>query len=420
MQAISLILYNLSLRLYYLGIFIASFFNKKAKQWIDGRKNWKNNVDKLNTIKGKRIWFHCASLGEFEQARPVIERYGCENRENAIIVTFFSPSGYEVRKNYESADFVTYLPLDTKQNAKEFLDILKPDVALFVKYEFWYHFLNELKQRNIPVILFSSVFRNEQVFFKWYGGLFRGMLKKFSRIFVQSIDSRNLLSSIGIESEIADDTRFDRVHQIAQNRKPFPAIEKFKEGSKVFIAGSTWHTDEELILRCNHHDLLKEFKYIIAPHQVDSNRISELRKAIKVRCTLFSELTEQNAPETDVVIVDTIGHLSSLYAYAEIVYIGGGFNAGVHNVLEAAVYGMPVIFGPCYHKSLEAIELRRKLAAFSVDSYDDLVYTLNSLIDKHQRRKTYASLQTKQYVKERLGGTDTVSRYLNTLLKRND
>lgn len=405
MRPLQLLLYNLGIRLYYIGVALASFFNPKAKQWIEGRKNWQQGADKLNTYKGRRIWFHCASLGEFEQARPVLEGYGCNHLDDAIIVTFFSPSGYEVRKNYPSADYITYLPLDTPQNAKAFLDLVRPDVALFVKYEFWYHYLNELKQRKIPVILFSSVFRKEQVFFQWYGELFRKMLGMFSKIFVQNSGSKELLASIGIDSEVAFDTRFDRVNQIAKEKKTFAAIEKFKAGSKIFIAGSTWPADEELLLQCIANDLLKEYKYILAPHQVDKERIAELQKKIKVRCTLFSNLNEQNADETDVVIVDTMGHLASLYSYGDLAYIGGGFNAGVHNVLEAAVYGMPVIFGPRYHKSLEAVELIEQDAAFSVGSYQHFVAFLSSF---NEEKRSRASLKTKQYVSERLGGTEKV------------
>ncbi len=413
MRSVQLWIYNLGIRFYYAGIYCASFFNPKAKFWIHGRKNWKSNALDLAAHTGKRLWFHCASLGEFEQARPVIEKIKAENPSSVIILTFFSPSGYGVRKNYESADLITYLPLDTKQNAKEFIELINPDVALFVKYEFWYHFLNELNQRNIPVIIFSSAFRKEQIFFKWYGGLFREMLGMFSKIFVQSKQSQDLLSSISIKSEVASDTRFDRVHQIAENHQSFPAIERFKIGSKLFIAGSTWQKDEDLILQCINNDLLKEYKYILAPHQTDRNRISALRKKIKLRCTLFSELTLLNAAATDVVIVDTIGHLASLYYYAEIAYIGGGFNAGVHNVLEAAVYGMPIIFGPHYHKSLEAIELKKLFAAFDVSSYEEFKNTLASLTEGDQRREIFAALKAKQYVKDNLGGTETIVDYVS-------
>jgi 3-deoxy-D-manno-octulosonic-acid transferase len=419
MRGFDLPVYDLGIRLYGLGISGASLFNKKAQQWVEGRKGWKENARKIDAKKGKRIWVHCASLGEFEQARPLIEKIKAEVPNTVIILTFFSPSGYEIRKDYPVADLVLYLPLDTKGNAQEFLDLIKPELALFVKYEFWFHYLNELKQLKIPAILFSSVFRKEQIFFRPYGHLFREILGMFSKIFVQSEDSKKLLATLGIESEVAYDTRFDRVYQISKDKKTFPAIEKFKTGSKVFIAGSTWHNDEELIFRCIHEPVLKGYKYIIAPHQIEKNRIEELRKKIKARTTLFSELTEANAAETDVVLIDNIGNLSSLYAYGDIAYVGGGFNTGVHNVLEAAVYGMPVIFGPKYLKALEAIELKKDFAAFDIKSYQELKYTLESLTVGDQRREMYAALRAKQYVKARLGGTNTVFDYLQPLLIKN-
>ncbi len=415
MRSIHLVIYNTVIRFYTLGIFIVSFFNSKAKLWIDGRKSWKAGAEKLSTYKGKRIWFHCASLGEFEQARPVIERYKSENSSDAIIVTFFSPSGYEVRKNYPSADFITYLPVDTARNAKDFLDFIKPDVALFVKYEFWYHYLHHLKQRNIPIILFSAVFRKEQIFFKPYGSFFREILTCFTTIFVQSEESKKLLESVNIACEVASDTRFDRVAKIAGERKSFPAIEKFKEGFKIFIAGSTWKKDEELILKCIHDDVLKEYKYIIAPHDIDSGRVEELRKKIKVRARRLSMLTVENASETDVVIVDSIGQLASLYYYGDIAYVGGGFNASVHNVLEPAVYGMPFLFGPNYKKSLEAIALKNDFAAFPVEDYSELLYELNTLTTGDGRRFALAGLRAKQYVKSNLGGSERVSEELQKL-----
>jgi 3-deoxy-D-manno-octulosonic-acid transferase len=416
MHGLALSLYNLSIGLYGAAIQVASSFNPKAKLWVDGRKEGPRPLTLLPAAKGKRIWFHCASLGEFEQARPLIERTKKEYPDSQIILTFFSPSGYEIRKDYEVADVITYLPLDTKENAEAFLDLYKPEVALFVKYEFWFHYLNELKKRQVPAILFSAVFRKEQVFFKWYGSLFREMLAMFSKIFVQSTESQQLLSSIGIASEVAYDTRFDRVYEVSREKKEFPVIAKFKEGSKIFIGGSTWPKDEELILRCIHDDLLKAYKYIIAPHQIDKARIEELKKKIKVRTTLFSELTEENAKQTDVVIIDNIGMLASLYFYAELAYIGGGFDGGVHNVLEAAVYGMPLIFGPRHLKSLEALELKKDFAAFDFSNYQEFKYTLESLTTGDQRREMYAALRSKQYVKGRQGGTVAVMDYLTTVL----
>ena len=241
------LLYDLFLFFYRVGITLASPFNSKAKLWIEGRKDWQEKLQNLQSAKEKRIWIHCASLGEFEQARPLIEKLKSQEPKPQLILTFFSPSGYEIRKNYEHADVVMYLPHDTKANAKAFLDLVKPDVALFVKYEFWFHYLNELKQRDIPTILFSSVFRSEQVFFKWYGSFFRNMLTKFSKVFVQNEQSKQLLQTISIASEVCFDTRFDRVYQVAQNRKPFPLVEKFKGSSKILIAGSTWPRDEDFL-----------------------------------------------------------------------------------------------------------------------------------------------------------------------------
>jgi 3-deoxy-D-manno-octulosonic-acid transferase len=408
MHSVQLLLYNLFIRFYALAVFAASFFNSKAKLWLAGRKNWECQAAKLTSLKGKRIWFHCASLGEFEQARPVIEKYSCDNSDNSIILTFFSPSGYEVRKNYECADAVLYLPLDTPTNAKAVIEAVKPDVVLFVKYEFWYHYLSELKQRNIPVILFSSVFRKKQIFFWWYGCLFREMLKFFSKIFVQDAASKNLLSSIGVSSEIHFDTRFDRVKQIAETPKSFPALEKFKQGSKIFMSGSTWLRDEELIVRCINEDVLKEFKYVIAPHYINRERIAAMRKQIRGRSTLLSELTESNASETDVVVVDSIGSLAFLYRYAEIAYVGGGFDTSVHNLLEPAVYGLPVIFGTKFQKSVEAKELLEKKAAFSVSTYAELRSALASLSDINSPLFKTVSETAKNYVAERSGGSERV------------
>lgn len=392
-----------------MGITLLSPFNSKAKLWIEGRKNWREQLNQLGEKKGKRTWIHCASLGEFEQARPVIERLKSEARshKSEIIITFFSPSGYEIRKNYDVADWVVYLPLDTKKNAKEFIGMVKPDLALFVKYEFWFHYLNELMYRKTPVILFSSAFRENQIFFKWYGGLFRSMLSMFSKIFVQNEESKVLLKSISIDSEIAFDTRFDRVWQIAENKKSFPVIKKFKADSKIFIAGSTWKYDEDLVVECIKEKLLNGYKYIIAPHNIEQTRIDKLIRDISLKARRFSELNNDNAIETDVVIIDNIGNLASLYSYAEIAYVGGGFNASVHNILEAAVYGIPVLFGPNHQKSLEAKELFQ----FNVHDYPSLKNALVELANENTR--TQIGGRNKKFVEERLGGTKRVMEAVN-------
>ena len=403
-QFISLRLYNTFIAVYWLSIYVASFFNEKAKQWIAGRKYWQCGLGAIELKEGKRIWFHCASLGEFEQARPVIEKLRHERKQDIIIITFFSPSGYEVQKNYKHADLVTYLPLDTICNAKEFIKCLNPDIVLFVKYEFWFHYLNELKNKNIPVILFSSVFRRNQIFFKWYGGFFRNMLNLFTKIFVQNSQSKELLKSISVDAQVAFDTRFDRVFQIAENRKLFPLLEKFKASSKILIAGSTWKKDEELILQTIKENVLRGYKYIITPHNIDEKGIEEIIKSIPLNAKRFSALTETNAVETDAVIIDNIGNLSSLYAYGDIAYIGGGFNASVHNVLEAAVYGIPVLFGPNFKKTEEAKELIELSGAFNVESFADLKQKLLAEIPTGESTKPVLE----KYIKNHLGGTEEI------------
>ncbi|MCX6200310.1 MAG: 3-deoxy-D-manno-octulosonic acid transferase [Bacteroidetes bacterium] len=400
------LIYNLLLFFYRLGILLASPFNAKAKLWIDGRKNWRSKLSNFQWGKEKRIWIHCASLGEFEQARPVIEKLKSQELKPQIILTFFSPSGYEIRKNYKQADVVMYLPHDTKASAKVFLDLVKPDEALFVKYEFWFHYLNELSKKNIPTILFSSVFRNEQVFFKWYGGFFRTMLTKFSKVFVQNEKSKLLLQSIAIESELSFDTRFDRVYEIAQNRKYFPLVEKFKGNSKILIAGSTWPRDEQLLLQLINENTLSGFKFIIVPHDINLKKIIALQKKMKVESVLFSELNNENALTAQILLVNSIGSLSSLYASAEIAYLGGGFNAGIHNVLEAVVYNIPVLFGPNYKKSEEAKELVALGEAYTVSSFTEL----NAAI---QTASSKTNLLGKKYVEERIGGTEKIVAYLS-------
>ncbi len=398
-------LYDLFLFFYRVAIMLASPFNAKAKLWLEGRIDWQEKLQNLPSAKKKRIWIHCASLGEFEQARPLIEKLKTQEPKPQIVLSFFSPSGYEIRKDYEYADVVMYLPQDTKTNANAFLDLVKPDVALFVKYEFWFHYLNELKQRNIPTVLFSSVFRTEQIFFKWYGGFFRNMLTKFSKIFVQNEQSKQLLQSASIASEVCFDTRFDRVYQVAQNRKQFSLIEKFKGSSKILIAGSTWQQDEELSVQCINENILNGYKFIIVPHDIDLKRIASLQEKVKLKSVLLSELNNENALAAQIIFVDSIGSLSSLYAYGEIAYIGGGFNAGIHNLLEAVVYNIPVIFGPNYNKSEEAKDLLALGEGFSVSSFTDLKNALQTAYSETNHTG-------KKYVEERLGGTEKIVAFL--------
>lgn len=420
MQLLSLIFYNLSVRLYGLGIFVAAFFNVKARLWIEGRKKQERIKIPEAITGGKRIWVHCASLGEFEQARPVIEKIKSNTPASFIILTFFSPSGYEIRKNYPGADVVLYLPLDTANNAERFIDTIKPDIALFVKYEFWYHYLTGLRNRKIPTMLFSAIFRREQIFFKWYGGFFRDMLRSFDKIFVQNKESQQLLAGISVKAEVSFDTRFDRVSQVAQSAKSFPAIEKFKGGNKILIAGSTWSKDELLLtdLIFNRRDF-KNWKYILAPHNLSEHSLKSLQSALEINTRIdppvqtirLSQLTADNALTSDVLIVDTMGDLSSLYRYGDIAYVGGAFNTGVHNVLEPAVYGLPVIFGPNYLKSAEAKELIDIKAAFSISGYNQLL-TIVSKLNTDAAFMKEASDNSMKYVKARLGGVSDIYNYI--------
>lgn len=412
MHTLSLLSYNAGLQLYRWGIGIAAPFNTKAKQWLEGRKT---PLPIINKQAGdKVIWVHCASLGEFEQARPVIEQIKAEHTQVKIVLTFFSPSGYEVRKHYTGAHYVLYLPLDTKANAEAFIHAIKPDIALFVKYEFWHHYLHALKQHNIPAVLFSSIFREGQVFFKWYGGFYANMLRSFTKVFVQNETSASLLQSINIPAEIAFDTRFDRVIAIAEAHNKYPLIQRFKGNAKLLIAGSTWAKDETLIKQVIADKLLPGYKYIIAPHNINLDSINELAKQI-ANAVKWSELNESNADSAQVIIIDNIGHLAHIYAYADIVYIGGGFNASVHNVLEPAVYGVPLLFGPNHLKSNEAIELLAKKAAFTFSDYNALKSALIPL--KEDTHILAAGTISRQYVYAHKGGTEQVMLYLRNLLK---
>ena len=397
-----MLIYDITLFFLSISIRIAALFgNAKAKLWIEGRKNIfqkvKNKISELNTPNSKLIWFHCASLGEFEQGRPLIESIKALSLgrgvggEAKIILTFFSPSGYEIRKNYEHANAVFYLPLDTKENAKKFIELIQPSMVFFIKYEFWYHYFMELHKRKIPVYVVSAIFRPDQLFFKWYGGLFRKLLKTVKHFFVQNENSKSLLNSLGINNvTVSGDTRFDRVFDTCQNVKSFPLIEKFKDNKKVLIAGSTWEQDEKLLVELatlspsplsQGRGVGGEVKLIIAPHEIHESHIQSIIQQLKnLTIVRYSQANEENVKGADVLVIDNIGMLSSLYQYGNIAYIGGGFSKGIHNILEAATFGMPVIFGPNYEKFQEAKELIRLGGAFSIDSYEALEKTINFLL----------------------------------------
>lgn len=410
---LSLIAYNRGLQLYRLGIGVAAPFNAKAKLWVNGRKAQIPVIEKK--AGEKVVWVHCASLGEFEQARPVIEELKAGYKHVKIVLSFFSPSGYEIRKNYQHADLVLYLPLDTKANAEQFIHNLKPDLALFVKYEFWHHYLHTLKAHAIPIVLFSAIFRKQQIFFKPYGGLYRSMLETFGKIYVQNEESKQLLSTINIHTEVANDTRFDRVIAIAENHNRYPLIEEFKQDKKLLVAGSTWAKDEALIASAIKQNILANYKYIIAPHNIHTVEIDALLKQLP-NAVKWSDLTEQNAATAQTIIIDNIGYLAHIYAYADIVYVGGGFNTSVHNVLEPAVYGVPILFGPNHTKANEAIELQHNGAAFAVTNNEKLIQILKWLTEDNGKQKAAAGSAAKTYVYAKQGGTQQIMAYLKQLV----
>ncbi|MEX8546056.1 MAG: 3-deoxy-D-manno-octulosonic acid transferase [Mucilaginibacter sp.] len=404
-----LFLYRISIFGYQFGIWLASFFNPKAKLWIEGRRK-----QKLVTLN-ESIWFHFASLGEFEQGRPVLEKMRAENTSVKTVVTFFSPSGYEVRKNTPLADYVYYLPLDTRKNAREFLNAINPKIAVFTKYEYWYFMMDELYQREIPLYMISAIFRPQQIFFRSYGGFYRDMLLLAQHFFVQDEVSKTLLKEINIDNvTVSGDTRFDRVWENAQNAGPLPAIEEFKGNQKVFIAGSTWPPDEDLIAKLVL--IYSDWKFIIAPHEISKEKINNLlQKLPKEKTVCYSEIAADPAllEQKQVLVIDNIGLLSRLYQYGNLAYIGGGFGTGIHNTLEAAAFGLPVIFGPVYQKFKEAKDLIKLNAGFSVVNEASLESIVARLIeDEDFYRK--ASTNAKNYTKQNTGATDIIMNYIRT------
>lgn len=398
-----LLLYNLGVRLYFLLILIASFFNKKANSWINGRK--KINYQHFQ----KSAWFHFASLGEFEQGLPVLTSFKSAHPDFKIVITFFSPSGFEIRKNSPLADAVYYLPIDTARNASQFIDAINPSIAVFTKYEYWYHFFNELHRRNIPLYIISGIFRPGEVFFKFYGSLHRKILTFVTRFFVQDEDSKLLLQNIGISNvSVSGDTRFDRVWANALQPKSLSAIDEFKNGYKLFIAGSTWPDDEELVAQLV--TLYPDWKFIIAPHEISEEKINKLISLLPENSSIrHSQLTTNNSQQT--LIIDNIGMLSSLYQYGDIAYIGGGFGVGIHNTLEAAAFGLPVIFGPNYDRFKEAKDLIALKGGFNINNFDELKKIVSFLAEDNERRQAISE-KIKEYVNDHTGATETIMDYL--------
>lgn len=399
--------YDFILSLYHLAVSLYVPFNKKAAQWIEGRRGVIGKLKKEIQIDDEIIWFHCASLGEFEQGRPIVERIKADYPQYKILISFFSPSGFEVRWDYILADYTCYLPKDSANNAKQFLDVVKPKVVFFVKYEFWYHHLNEVRQRNIPLYCVSAVFREDQVFFKWYGSFFVKILRMFSRIYVQDEESKAKISELGVEAiTVAGDTRFDRVIGNKEETRDFPVMDLFRQDSKLLVAGSTWKEDEDCLVQLINEGGF-DLKYVIAPHEISERNILRLQNALQVEAVLYSKASSDDLGKFKVLIIDNVGMLSSLYRFASIVYIGGAFGTGLHNILEPAVYGNPILFGPKHEKFKEAGELISEGGAFSISNYSDLKRKVRFLLADPFVLKI-ASEVSKTYVSKRTGATDRI------------
>jgi 3-deoxy-D-manno-octulosonic-acid transferase len=400
-------IYNLSIYFLTALIRFASPFNHKASLWINGRRKWALRLKENIPNEGKIIWFHCASLGEFEQGRPLIEKLRETRKDIKIVLTFFSPSGYEIRKDYKHADYICYLPADTPGNAKDFISILNPVAVVFVKYEFWKNYISVLNRKKIPLYLVSGIFRAEQHFFKWYGGFFRGMLKRFEHIFVQDNRSFDLLYSIDIKNvTISGDTRFDRVSQITKEAKGINIIKKFKGDEKLFIAGSSWKEDEEIIAGFINDDPFR-MKWVFAPHEIGKANIERLERFLKTEVVRYSGFNE-GSHNARVLIIDNIGLLSSAYQYAFIAAVGGGFGKGIHSILDPACWGVPVLFGPDYKGFKEAFDLIDKGGAFCFRNRDDFNITVNKLLSDSELYKA-SSATVSGYIKDNAGATKIIS-----------
>ncbi len=410
--------YNIFLLLFKAGAYLSAPFNKKAKKWLQGRRNIFEKLEAAIPADAKIIWMHCASLGEFEQGRPVIEQLRIQHPSYRILLTFFSPSGYEVRKNYDGADWVFYLPMDGPRNARRFLEITHPELVIFVKYEFWYYYLKKIKYRNIPLLLISALFRKDMSFFQWYGGLQRKILSRFDHLFVQNESSKKLVEEIelGPICSVSGDTRFDRVIEIADHFQPIAPIENFVGNSKVIVAGSTWPEDEEVLQKALAHLENTDLKLIIAPHEINEKHLADIEKLFP-HSIRFSQLPTHDSRLTtpdslQTLIVDNIGMLSRLYKYAWITYIGGGMKpSGIHNVLEAAVYDKIVLFGPYYKKYSEAIGLVQSGGGISFSNETELAQALQLVL---QDKNTYdeKSAASGRFVQSHKGATQKILNYI--------
>jgi 3-deoxy-D-manno-octulosonic-acid transferase len=398
-------MYNIALKLYYLLVRLVAYFNPKAKLLIDGQSEAFSILKQKIDSKADWIWFHAASLGEFEQGRPLMESIKNQYPAYKILVTFYSPSGYEVRKNYDGADIVCYLPPDTCGNVKRFLDIVNPQKAIFIKYEFWHNYLHALKARGVETYIISAIFRQDQLFFKFYGGWYRKMLHCFDHLFVQDENSAQLLHSIGVKNvTVCGDTRFDRVVDIQQKARRLPLLEVFADRFTI-IAGSSWPEDEDIFIE--YFNNYPELKLVIAPHEIHEDHLQSIFSKLKRPFLKYSEANETNILAADCLIIDSFGLLSSIYRYGQVAYIGGGFGAGIHNATEAAVYGIPVVFGPNFEKFREAHELIDCCGGFCVKNFNEFMVLMDVLIANPTRLKKNGK-SAGDYIMENKGATSII------------
>lgn len=412
--------YNTSIKAYGMALKLASNFNEKAKLWVDGRKNWEEKIASKISETDKVLWIHCSSLGEFEQGRPVIEALKEKYPTHKIAVSFFSPSGYEIRKNYQGADVIFYLPLDTKSNAEKLIKVLHPEILVLVKYEYWFNLITELHQQKIPIIVVSSIFRESQNFFKKNGNnWFAKKLSLINHFFIQNQKSKNLLDSIQItQNTIAGDTRFDRVKQIVHQDNQLDFMNSFKQNSKLIVVGSSWPKDEELFINLINQKLTDDWKIVFAPHNLNDAEISSFLSKINQKAVKFSDLektSQQDLIDSKIFILNTIGILSKVYSYADITYIGGGFGAGIHNTLEAVTFGTPVIFGPKYKKFQEAVDLIEIGGGFSITNQNEFDTIMNRLMNDENYRKE-SGKKAGNFVQNSPNATKIILQYLENML----
>ena len=404
-------MYQVAIYLYLCGVAVASIFSKKVK------KMWKGERQALDILKSKvnpnhqYIWFHAASLGEFEQGRPLIERIRTDYPEYKILLTFFSPSGYEVRRNYEHADIVCYLPIDTIRNARRFLRTVRPCMAFFIKYEFWYNYLHILKHRNVPVYSVSSIFREHQIFFRWYGKSYAGVLRCFTHFFVQNEKSKHLLHTIGIDTvDVVGDTRFDRVLQIKEKAQQLPIVEAFKADKKVFVAGSSWAPDEDIFIPFMNE--CKDWKMIIAPHVISEEHLKRIEEKCKGKTVRYTATTPEEAAQAQCLLIDCFGLLSSVYHYGEVAYVGGGFGVGIHNVLEAVVWKMPVLFGPNHQRFQEAQELIKAKGGFEITDSSSFAHMMQQFMTQQEYLRLSGEAAG-SYVESKAGATHKILKQID-------